>query len=102
MILYEKLYMGNSVKKKKNKIIGKIKRNKKVLGIYCITLPSNPANFLEIHYYNELLQTFYKPMPIVTIGIGGSKYEAFDMLASLTNEVYGQTGGFDIRTYLDI
>lgn len=102
MILYENLYIGDSLIKKKNKIIGKIKRHKMMGDVYCITLPSNSANFLEVHYYNELLQSFYQPMPIITIGIGGSKYEAFDIVATLTNEVYGQTGGFDIKTYLNI
>lgn len=102
MILDDNLYISDSLKKNINKIKDTIKAQKVELRLYCITLASNPKNLFDIHYYNELLQPYYKDKDkeIIVIGIGKTKEEAIDLVIKIIETVYNNTNTFDIRKYL--
>ena len=68
---YKKLYVGDTAKKKKDKIIQKVNRRKPQLEVYLITLASNPENLLEIISTNQLMQkTIYRRCPMI-VGLAG-------------------------------
>lgn len=100
MVLYENLYVADSLQKNKDKIIEMIKKGKPKLRLYVVALAFNPVNLLEIIYYNELLQPYYKEQEIHIIGIASSKEEAMDMVKTIIASVYHNTQTFDVRKYL--
>lgn len=102
MILYDKLYIGESLQFKKDKIIRKMKKGKVVLRLFCVTLPLGSNGILEIYPYTELLQPWLKDESPIVIGIAGSRIEAFTLIEKLVHCMYQQTGEFSISNYLGL
>ncbi len=100
MIWYEDLYVGESIIHKTNKIKWKIRHNAGTIDIYVISLASNEENLLDIIPSWELLQRGYPKQKIFVVGLAKGYEEALDVASSIVEEVYRQTGGFDVREYL--
>lgn len=101
---YRPLYLGEKAKAAKLKTMKKVKEKRVQRDTYFITLPSNPANLLDIISANQLLWPYYRRRrvrkKIWVIGIAKGKEEAFELVRTIVDEVYQKTGGFDIREYL--
>lgn len=93
------IYLGKSIKKRKDKIIASIDNGEPVYGIYCIALASNPENLFDIISAHELLYPHYKNSQNHIVGLAGGKMEAYDLVQEMLMEVYKKTGKFDVRTY---
>ncbi len=100
MIWYDKLYVGESIVHKTKKIKWKIMHNAGQIGIYVITLASNRQNLLDIIPSYELMQRGYPKREMVIVGLAKGYDEAVEVVASIVDEVYRNTGTFAVRTYL--
>lgn len=97
---YNNLYTGESLRKKKKRVIWKINHGAGMVGIYIITLAANPNNNLEIMDSSMLLQPDLRRREHLIIGIASGYYEALDMVREIAEEVYQVTGQVQIRSYL--
>lgn len=100
MIWYEDLYVGESIVHKIKKIKWKIRHNAGTIDIYVISFASNEENLLDIIPSWELLQRGYPKRKIFVVGLAKGYEEALEVASSIIEEVYRQTGGFDVRKYL--
>ena len=100
MILWNsRLYVGDKIKKKKDKVIASIDNKEATFGVYCIAFASHSSNLFDIYEANELLFPHYKMSEIKILGLASGKQEALDLVHALLMEVYNKTGEFDVRTY---
>lgn len=97
---YKNLYLGETIKKKASRIKWKVEHNVGQLSVYLLTLPCNKENLLEIIPAAELVQKAYPKKDIYVIGIECSFDDAAVMAASVIQEVYAQTGTFDVAGYI--
>lgn len=101
MTWYDELYVGESIVHKTKNIIWKIRHNAGQLNIYVIALASNERNLLDIIPAQELLQKAYPKRELRIIGLAKGYDEAVEVAASIVDEVYQNTGAFEIRSYLE-
>lgn len=101
---YKGLYMGDKARKAKYKILGRVVKKRLSFDTYLITLPSNPSNILDVYSANVLLQTHFKEKKVLkdiyVVGIAKGRMEALELVRDIIDEVYHNTGGFDISGYL--
>ncbi len=97
---YHKLYIGKTARKKRYKIVWKVKHRAGMLGIYLITLASNKENLLDIIDASLLLQPYYKKEDIFIVGIACGYDEAVEVVTKIIEELYNETGDFNIRQFL--
>ncbi len=100
MIWYDKLYVGESMIHKTNKVKWKIRHNAGQINIYVIALSSNPDNLLDIIPSRELLQKAYPKKNLYIVGLAKGYEEAIELAGRIVAEVYRQTGAFAVRNYL--
>lgn len=94
-----RLYVGDRMKKKKDKAISSINNSEITSDVYCITFASHPSNLFDIINANELLFPHYKRSQIQIVGLAKGKDEAIDLVQDMLTEVYHKTGAFDVRSY---
>ncbi len=100
MILWtSRLYVGDKIKKKKDKVVASINNKEATFGVYCIAFASHPDNLFEIIDANELLFPHYNKAEIRIVGLARGKEEAFGLVEHMLMEVYKKTGNFDVRNY---
>lgn len=97
---YHNLYIGKTAKKKRYKIVWKVKHRAGMLGVYLITLASNKENLLDVIDSSILLQPHYKKEDIFIVGIACGYDEAVEVVTQIIQELYNETGDFNIRQYL--
>ncbi len=100
MRYYKHLYMRDSLAKKKEKILSKLSAGKLQAGIFLIVLPEGEKNQLEILNSNLLLQKYYPKKDYFLVGIAKGFDEALEILEEIVQEVYNETEGADIRSYI--
>lgn len=99
------LYVGESAKKEKRKILRGLEKRELQPFVYVITLPVSKHGVLDILPAFTLKYPFFftgeaKDMRIV--GIAKGRNEAFSLSAKIALDTYNATGGFDVRGYLDL
>lgn len=94
-----KLYIGDKMKKKKNKAITSINNSKATFNVYCIAFASNPCNLFDIMDANELLFPHYRNSDVCIVGLAKGKAEAIELIRKMLMEVYNETGNFNVRAY---
>lgn len=92
----------NITPKKKAKIIKSIEKKNLMLEVYCITFASNPENLFDIINANEFLFPYYDKREIQVLGVALSKQEAFWLVKDMLEEIYRETGGFQVREYFNL
>ncbi len=99
MEFYRNLYVSESLEKKKDKIIKKLKAGKSPMNCCVIMLTENPENQLE--FFNSILlwQKYGKENPFI-IGIAGCYEEALEVIQKITEETYSHRKDADIRSYI--
>ena len=101
-LIYENLYVGESIRHKADKIKWKIRHNAGQIDIYVIAIASNPQNLLDIIPAQELMQKGYPKKELYVIGLAKGMSDAHEIVKQIIDEVYRNTGGFDIQSYLQI
>lgn len=94
-----KLYIGDKIGRKKEKVVASINNCEITFGIYCIAFASHPDNLFDILDANELLFPHYKRSQIRIVGLAKGREEALKLVQNMLMEVYQKTGSFDVRTY---
>ena len=89
---YSKLYVGDSIAGKAGKIKWKIRHRAGTIDIYVISFASNPAN--------ELMQRGYPKKHMKVIGLAKGYEEALQVVTTIIEETYQNTGDVDVWNYL--
>lgn len=100
MRYYRHIYLAEGLEKKKDKIIKKLENNKFQVSIHLIVLPQNEKNHLEIINSVLLLQPDFPKEDYFVVGISKSYDDALELVEKITEEVYHETKGTDIRSYI--
>lgn len=96
---YDKLYMDEKAKEHIVKITDRIERGKPLLGVYCITIASNPNNLFDIYNTNELMFKHYKRMGVDIVGLAYGKESAIQLIEKMVLDVYENSKEFKVREY---
>ena len=98
---HPKLYLGESIRKKKlDRIKKKLENRSLFSGVFLIALSRNPSDQLEIYAAKQLRQQYYEKYPPHVIGIAGSREEALQMIAQMTEECLRARGDCALKEYL--
>lgn len=100
MKYYKHLWLSEGLEKKKDNIIKKLDHNKVQISIHLIVLSANEKNHLEILNSVLLLQPGFPKEDYFVAGIAKSYDDALEMVEKITEEVYHNTRGTDIRSYI--
>ena len=100
MRYYKHLYLMEGLEKKKGRIIRKLEENKFQANIHIITLSQNEKNHLEIYNSVLLLQPDYPHEDFFVGGIAKGYEDAVELVEQIVQEVYNETKGADIRSYI--
>lgn len=96
---HEGYYIGKTIRDAKS-IQEKLEHGKLVPGIYLVTLSHNPCNILEILPAVTLFQkTASRNCPEI-IGIARGQEEAMELVRSVVDTVYKETGDVQVEEYL--
>lgn len=104
MKVVKRLYVGESAKKDKRKILRGLEKKELQPFVYVITLPLSEHGVLDIIPAYTLKYPFFftgdgKDLRIV--GIARGRYEAIDLTVQIVMDTYSATGGFDVRGFLN-
>ena len=100
MRYYKYLFIQEGLEKKKEKIIRKLEKKKLLPNLHVITLASNPENHLDIISGKFLFQKSFPQKDMFVIGIVKTYDDALVFVEEIFQEVYDETGGTDIRSYI--
>lgn len=100
MKYYYALYMDEYTKENQDKIKKNIEKDKWQLEIYLIALTKNDTNHLEIFNSVLLIQKAMSKEELFVVGIANGYIEALELVEKITQEVYDETSGVDIRSYI--
>ena len=96
-----KLYMDETVKKQPDKWKKRLEENKLSYSLFCITLASNENNLFDIMDCNELWFRHYRKNDIYVVGLASDKGSAFKLVENMVQDIYSETGGFQVREYFE-
>ena len=100
MKYYHNLYMSENLEAKRTDIITNIMNNKWQFDKYLIVLTENEKNHLEFFDSVLLLQKVISKDTLFVVGIAEGYQGALEMIQRIAEEVYENTHGLDIRSYL--
>ena len=100
MEFYKDLYVSESVNKRKDKILRKLKAGKGSLGCYIITLTKNPANQLEFFDSMLLQQKHERQDSKFLVGIAGCYEEALELVKKMSEDTYAKRNDLNIREFI--
>ena len=100
MKYYHALYMSDELVQKKAEIIEKIEKDKWQMEKYLIVLAKNEKNHLEYFHSVLLLQKSIVKDDLFVIGIANGELGAMELIEKITQEVYDETKGTDIRGFI--
>ncbi len=94
-----RVYVGEGLKKRKDKVITSINNRRFTSDIYCVAFASQPDNLFDIMDANELLYPHYQNTDVKIIGLAKGKEGATNLVKDMLMEVYNNTGAFEVRDY---
>lgn len=100
MKYYSNLYVSDSLKKKKDKVIRRLERRKIQPDLHVILLPGCDHNQLEIVNAMYLLQPGYPREDRLVVGIAKGWDDAVELVETISREVYEATGNLQLRDYI--
>ncbi len=100
MRYYRHLYVGESLRKKKIRIILRLEAGKIPFELRLLVLPGTKNNQLEIIDPNLFRQKNYPRRDYFVVGIAKGYDEALEILEEIAKNVYNETRGADIRSYI--
>lgn len=100
MRYYRYLYFSDGLEKKREKIIRKIEKGKFQPTIHLLVLSANERNQLEILNSIYLLQPNYPKEDLFVVGIADNYDNALELVEKISQEVYDNTKGANIRDYI--
>ncbi len=104
MKIVKDLYVGESAKKEKRKILRGLEKKELQPFVYVITLPLGRHGVLDILPAFTLKYPFFftgDPGQLKIVGIAKGRDEAFGLTARIAMDTYNATGGFNVREFLE-
>jgi len=92
--------MSEDLVDKKDKIIRKLNQNGIMWNTYVIALAQGEQNHLEFFDSVLLQQKMIAEQDLFVVGIASGYDEALVLVEEITKEVYDDTKGADIRSYI--
>lgn len=113
VIISDRLYVGVSIEDVKKDVIKGLKKKQFQPGLYCITLPQEDGNILDIRRAATLrdytvnagkisLGLRFKKTTvddIIVVGIALGRSEAIDVASQIVQDIYCNTNTFDTKNY---
>ena len=99
MIWAENLYVSDTAKKRREKIIRKANQNSGLLHVYFITLASNGSDLFDIFDASYLKQPSFYKQDLKVVGIATDKSEAIHLVKEIVHDMYCKTGEFQTSNY---
>ena len=93
------LYTTEKTKKMLPRIMHKLRTRRLQPGIWLITLASNKQNLLDIFHSVYYMQPMFMKLNPDIVGIAESEDAAKELLIRITEDIYRETGSFEVRTY---
>ena len=102
MIWLENIYVGDSIAKKRDKIIKKIKKGKITMKKYVLALSRNDSDLLDVFQANVLKQKYYQEQNIIVVGLASGEEEAFELVKKIIDDCLEATGGYNLKQFFGI
>ncbi len=104
MQIASEIYTYGFKKRKLDKIMSKIKKMKKVSGLYLIVMPLFNDGIMEIYEYRQMLQPYYRSRwdDIIVLGITGSIAEAKLIVLKIVQDLYDAHLDFNVGEYFKV
>ena len=93
------LYTTEKTKKTLPRILHKLGSGRLQPGIWLITIASNEKNLLDMFQSIYYMQPMFAHLNPDIVGIAESEDAAKELLIRMTEDMYRETGNFDVRTY---
>lgn len=100
MRYYYNLYISEELIEKKEEILYKLEHNMLQWNKYVIVLSPNVNHQLEFYDSCMLRQKYFKKQDPLVVGLADGYDGAMKLVEKMTREVYEETKGADLRTYL--
>ena len=97
-----KIYMDTEVAKKPYKYRRLVERKKILRNFYCITLPADERNLMDIYSSRELWFKYRRIMGLEIIGMAAYKESAGELAAKIVMDVlkeYGEINSKNLKAY---
>ena len=113
MYWYKKLYFGDNAIEKSKEIMRSLKKNEPCFGIYLVVISNMPGNLLDILEWPgyildgpirqkvSRLRNRDKSGRCI-VGVASGYQDALLLVRRIIDEVYHETGGFDVAGYLGV
>lgn len=98
---YDHLYVGDKAKKNRYRIIQALRNSRGITGAYVITPSISGNNILDIYPAMELFAPWHREEEFFIIGIAAGYWESLEVAGRIVDELYRNTGGFDLNGYLN-
>lgn len=81
----------------------KIKKGSLRLNLFLVTLPVGTQGILEVYWYPELLQTFYRQIEeeLIVVGIARNREDAFELVKQIIADAGFQEGNIQIDAFFE-
>ena len=98
-----KLYYSDLTKGQIPSMKRKIKRWSPKINLFLVTLPIGSQGILEVYWYPELLQPFYRKLQktVFVVGVAKSKEEAFLLVERIVRDVGVQDGTIPVCSFFE-
>lgn len=91
------IYMDEKVRKRPQRYRRLVERGKLVRGCYCITLPANEGNCMDIYSSREFWFQYYRKQEIEIIGLAASRFGAEELVCRIAQDVLERFGEMNAK-----
>lgn len=96
---YQNLYIGENIRKNKEKVIQKLKNQKRLSGVQLIILPPGEQNQLEIIGSEQLYRYIRQEKNVRILGLASDKGEAAELVRQMAEDVFRHWENALVREY---
>lgn len=98
------IYMDDKVKEKPGYYRRLVERKKMFKSCYCITLPANPENCMDIYSSREFWFRYYRKRKVEIIGLAADENGVEQILARMAQDImnsFGEMNAERVRAYFE-
>ncbi len=99
IVWHDRLFMDSVVKQEPENYMRDVEEGKWKCSLYCVTLPSNGDNLLDIYHVNEFRFPHYRRKTLVVVGLAVSRDSACELVREIVESVYRETQDVDVGKY---
>ena len=97
---YQKLYIGEKLKKSSEQLIKNTQTGVGMPDVYLITLAANEKDLFDIFLADALLQPVLHGHCPLIVGAARGWHEAVELATGIALDAYRKNGDFDVRRFL--